>query len=75
MTPVSFTLRIVDVTYSGSDAAVWWGCSDCGIQVELPAGETAGFLQPCPDCPGSLEELWRWEPSHREPQRGERIAA
>ncbi len=45
------------------DTAVWWSCSDCGIDVELPAADTAGFVVPCPDCPGSLDELWRWEPA------------
>jgi hypothetical protein len=62
MTAVSFTLCAVDVTTPVPDAAVWWGCSDCGVDVELPAADTAGFLLPCPDCPGSLQELWRWEP-------------
>jgi hypothetical protein len=44
-------------------AVVWWSCADCGADVELPGAETAGFLLGCPDCPGPLVELWRWEPS------------
>jgi hypothetical protein len=62
MTAVSFTLCAVDVTNTVFDAAVWFRCSDCGIDVELPVAEATGFLQPCPDCPGSLHELWCWEP-------------
>jgi hypothetical protein len=61
MTDVSFTLCGVDVTNPVLAAAVWWTCSDCGVDVELPAGETAGYLLSCPDCPGSLHEMWCWE--------------
>ena len=62
MTGVSFTLCAVDVTNPLSAAAVWWTCSDCGVDVELPTGETAGFLLACPDCSGPLHEMWSWEP-------------
>ena len=51
----------MDVTSSPADATVWWSCSDCDVDVELPATETAGFQLPCPDCPGSLSESWRWD--------------
>jgi hypothetical protein len=48
----------VDVTDPVSDIAVWWGCADCHVDVEL----TAADLRPtCPDCSGPLRELWRWE--------------
>jgi hypothetical protein len=58
MTLLSFTLGGVDVTDPVSDTAVWWGCADCHVDVEL----TAADLQPtCPDCSGPLRELWRWE--------------
>jgi hypothetical protein len=40
---------------------VWWSCEHCGVDVELPADDTAGFLLGCPDCPGTLVELWHWE--------------
>ncbi len=53
----------VDVTNAVPEAVVWSRCADCGIDVELPAADTAGFVVPCPDCPGSLHELWRWEPT------------
>jgi hypothetical protein len=52
----------VEATSAVPDASVWWSCADCGIDVELPAADTAGFVVPCPDCPGALDELWRWEP-------------
>jgi hypothetical protein len=42
------------------DAIVWWSCSECGTDAELSAAD--GFLPSCPDCSGSLHELWRWEP-------------
>ena len=51
----------MDVTLM--DAAVWWSCTDCGVEVELPAGDAAGFRLSCPDCPGSLNEMWSWEPA------------
>jgi hypothetical protein len=59
---------------------VWWSCADCGVDVELPAEGTAGFLLPCPDCPGILSEVWRWEPvgheaAGREPARRGSVAA
>jgi hypothetical protein len=60
MTGVSFSLGAMDVTRIAPDTAVWWSCTDCGVDVELTT-DTGGFLQPCPDCPGSLHELWRWE--------------
>jgi len=41
---------------------VWWCCSECGTEVELPAAETAFHLS-CLDCSGSLHEMWRWEPA------------
>jgi hypothetical protein len=62
MTVVSFTLGAVDVTSSLSDAAVWWSCSDCGADVELPVADAAGFVVSCPDCSGALHEMWCWEP-------------
>ncbi len=62
MTPLSFTLGAVDVTDVDGGATVWWACAQCGAEVELPGAETAGFLVSCPDCPGPLVELWRWEP-------------
>jgi hypothetical protein len=62
MTPVSFTVGAMDLTTSIPDTAVWWSCAGCGVDVELPAAEIAGFLQPCPDCPGHLHETWRSEP-------------
>jgi hypothetical protein len=62
MTGVSFTLADVDVTELDRGDVVWWSCADCGADVELPGVEGAGFLVDCPDCPGSLVELWRWEP-------------
>ena len=53
----------MDVTNPPSGSVtVWWSCDGCGIDVELPAVQTAGFLLPCPDCSGPLHELWRWEP-------------
>ena len=52
----------MDLTTSVPDTAVWWSCAGCGVDVELPAAEIAGFLQPCPDCPGLLHEGWRSEP-------------
>jgi hypothetical protein len=45
-----------------SDATLWWGCAECGGDVELPAVDAIGYLLSCPDCTGSLHELWRWEP-------------
>lgn len=45
-----------------SDTAVWWSCGECGGDVVLAALESAGFVVPCPDCAGPLQELWRWEP-------------
>jgi hypothetical protein len=53
----------VDVTQSVPDAVVWWSCSDCAIDVELPTSDGAGYLVPCPDCSGPLHELWCWEPA------------
>ena len=63
MTGVSFTLCAVDVTNLVPAAALWSTCSACGVDVELPAGETAGYLLSCPDCPGTLHEMWCWEPA------------
>ena len=67
MTGVSFSLGDMDVTTTRittpPDTTVWWSCTDCGVDVELPATGTAGFLLSCPDCPGPLHELWRWEPA------------
>jgi hypothetical protein len=62
-TTVSFTLGSVDVTRSLPDVVSWWSCADCGVDVELPAIDAGGFLLICPDCPGALHELWRWEPA------------
>jgi hypothetical protein len=62
MTGVSFTLCGVDVTASVPASVGWWTCADCGVEVELPAVETAGYRQDCPDCPGGLHESWSWEP-------------
>ena len=51
----------MDLTTTQTDTTVWWSCTDCDVDVELPVTGTAGFLLSCPDCPGSLHELWRWE--------------
>lgn len=40
----------------------WWTCLDCGVEAELPAPDTAGFLVPCPDCDREMAQLWSWEP-------------
>jgi hypothetical protein len=61
MTGMSFTLGAMEVTELEPAGVVWWGCADCGTNVELPGAETAGYLIDCPDCPGSLVELWRWD--------------
>jgi hypothetical protein len=53
----------MDVTQSLPDVVSWWSCADCGVDVELPATDGAGFLLICPDCPGALHELWRWTPA------------
>jgi hypothetical protein len=63
MTGVSFSLDGMDLTTTQTDTTVWWSCTDCGVDVELPVTGTAGFLLSCPDCTGSLHELWRWEPA------------
>jgi hypothetical protein len=52
----------MDLTSSVPDTAAWWSCAECGVDVELPAAESAAFLQPCPDCPGLLHQTWRFEP-------------
>ena len=60
---MSFTLCGVDVTISHPDGAVWWTCTACDADVELPAVESEGFVVACPDCTGPLHELWRWAPA------------
>ena len=62
MTVVSFTLGAVKVTDPSGETTAWWGCSECGVDVELPAADNVGVVLSCPDCPGSLHELWCWEP-------------
>ena len=42
------------------EVTVWWSCTECVVEVELPAVD--GFVLTCPDCPGTLHEMWRWEP-------------
>ena len=42
------------------EVTVWWSCAECVVEVELPAVD--GFVLTCPDCPGTLHEMWRWEP-------------
>ncbi|SFO38989.1 hypothetical protein SAMN05216207_105027 [Pseudonocardia ammonioxydans] len=55
-TPVWFTLEHMYVR----DVS-WCRCAGCGVQAELPAGETAGVEVPCPDCAGPMTEEWTWE--------------
>jgi DNA-directed RNA polymerase subunit RPC12/RpoP len=62
MTAVSVTLCAVDVTNPVGEASLWWSCSECGAEVELPGSDIEGLLLSCPDCSGSLHELWCWEP-------------
>ena len=47
---------------SSVETTVWWGCTTCGVDVELSAVDAVGVVPSCPDCPGTLHELWRWEP-------------
>jgi uncharacterized paraquat-inducible protein A len=54
MTGVSFTLDGMDTT------TVWWLCTECGVEAELPAGDLAGAQVPCPDCPATMTEHWLW---------------
>ncbi len=44
-----------------TNATGWWTCSECGVDAELPATETAGFRVACPDCDAAMAERWRWE--------------
>ncbi len=39
----------------------WWTCTGCGVDAALPATDTVGFVVECPDCAGSMVELWCWE--------------
>lgn len=41
----------------------WWTCAECGVEAELPASDTAGFVVACPDCDAEMVELWSWEPA------------
>jgi hypothetical protein len=52
----------MDLTTSVSQSSVWWSCAECDVDVELAAADSVGFLQPCPDCRGPLDEMWRSEP-------------
>lgn len=39
----------------------WCRCAGCGVQAELPAGETENVAVPCPDCADPMSEEWTWE--------------